>query len=818
MTRSDIDLPDVMVASVSRVAVRYPESGYLDLLARLATSGRMTSPEVLAWARAEHLDGDGTGDPSSLDFVKPHNLAGFALAVAALIDTDVQGQNGRLEDVARLLELAYWAGPRPGLAAQHRDLWLDALFLTGSTQRYPYVRKDAIQSRNWRVTVDEMNPYLSGSSPDASEFRFLAELSRVFTESGLSALHLPDGSAEPLHRIGALTEKASCEGPLVSVVIPAFNPEVGPPFSVTSIVRQSWTNLEVLICDDGSGPRGAEILRQWADVDSRVRVIRSEHNGGAYAAMNVGLAHARGEFVTFQGSDDWSHPQRIERQVGAVRDQPEAMGTLSHMVRVDDRLALTVMGYSAAGVNASSLLFRRTPVLQRLGGMDSVRRAGDNEFVGRIRAVFGADAVPVLPEILALVRRTPGSLSRSDMRLLFRHPARAHYRSGYRRWHEHIAAEGSSGWVPPPQRAPIPALSRISGVPDAAPEHLDVAVCGSMARNAPSAPDVAAEVIALAGTGAQVGIADFPGPLDLSVIPRGPAGALLDLVTSGSLAWLLPDERWSADLAIIKDPAAVTYLGDSLNQATVKTVLLVADYSFTDRYDPAEVEVVVARSCGALVRWLPATGFIADALRHHVDPIAVLAPRLWGVAPAASGDWARAPQLLVGVIAPPAGLSAAAVTRWEERHVPQAPHTQVWSRVSADSSPVRSRLKRDVTSIERRHMSEGEFLSAVSYLVVPPTPGRGAHLDPRIIRGLTRGCVVLADPAYRDHFGDALLYTDDLSPDEWIETHAVQPDLYRLQQDRAQHFLNTRLSSHAMRATLDSALVATRHVAVGETP
>lgn len=806
MTRPD--LPAINLMAIGRACARHTASGYPDLLARSATAGVMDSGGLLSWARAH------SADPTQLtrgeqgigvDNLDTDKLCGFARVLAALVGGDTT-----VQDVADVLHVAHRVSGCRGLGADFRDLWLDALFLTGATEPYPYPRSRAVESRHWRVGVDELNPFLRPAGAPAGQAPWLAEFSRVFTEHGLSPLELSAGSGPPLHRLNAPTQTGPATiGPLVTVVMPAFDPDETALFALTSILRQSATNLEVLLCDDGSGPHGQEILAQWASLDPRVRVIRSEENRGAYAARNLGLTGARGEFVTFSDIDDWSHPQRIERQLQPLLQDPAAMGTMSRMARVDDRLGLTVLGYAAIGMNASSVLLRRVPVLRRLGGFDTVRRAADNEFVGRVRAVFGPDVVPVLPDVLALVQRTPGSLSRSDMRLLFRHPARAHYRSGYRRWHERIRTGEDSGWVPPPQRVPVPALSRISGVREPMPNHLDVVVLASAADNAPTSPDIAAEVTALAGAGLRLGFAELPAPFDLTVPVRPPAETMVDLTGSGALRWLLAEDGFVTDLAVVRDPAAIDYLGTVLAPAGIRTALLVADYAPGGRYEPARVEAFLTGSCGASVRWLPASAAIAAELAGRIgSDNTLLPPRLWGVVPPVRPTgWESSPQPLVGMVPPSDRLPAEVLATWVQTLVPHDPRTRLWCLTRNARLP--EQLGRPVFFPGRPRLSEHTFLRQISYLTVPPTPGRGPHLDRDVIRALHYGCVVFLDPAYRPHFGEAALYPDDRPVDEWIGLHAERPELYRRQQERTALFLKAHLSTEALQDTVRTVLHAT---------
>ena len=98
---------------------------------------------------------------------------------------------------------------------------------------------------------------------------------------------------------------------LISVVIPVFNVEPYLNKCMTSIVQQSYKELEIIVVDDGSTDNSSQICDEWAVRDSRVRVIHKE-NGGLSDARNAGLAVATGRYISFVDSDDWLQPQFME--------------------------------------------------------------------------------------------------------------------------------------------------------------------------------------------------------------------------------------------------------------------------------------------------------------------------------------------------------------------------------------------------------------------------------------------------------------------------------------------------------------------------
>jgi glycosyltransferase involved in cell wall biosynthesis len=112
--------------------------------------------------------------------------------------------------------------------------------------------------------------------------------------------------------------------PLVTVICPAYNAGDDLEPSVRSILDQTHRDLELIVVDDGSVDGSVDRLEASVS-DPRLRILR-QPNGGKGAAMNNGIAHARGEFYAVQDSDDISHPTRIARQLDHLVRNPDLTG------------------------------------------------------------------------------------------------------------------------------------------------------------------------------------------------------------------------------------------------------------------------------------------------------------------------------------------------------------------------------------------------------------------------------------------------------------------------------------------------------------
>ncbi len=105
--------------------------------------------------------------------------------------------------------------------------------------------------------------------------------------------------------------------PLITVLMPIFNGARYLSEALESVQKQTYSNLEILLINDGSTDSSAEIVEKFAQIEKRAVVVNKQ-NTGLIDTLNVGLNAANGRWIARLDQDDIAHPMRIERQVEAV--------------------------------------------------------------------------------------------------------------------------------------------------------------------------------------------------------------------------------------------------------------------------------------------------------------------------------------------------------------------------------------------------------------------------------------------------------------------------------------------------------------------
>ncbi|MBR3640164.1 MAG: glycosyltransferase family 2 protein [Clostridia bacterium] len=110
---------------------------------------------------------------------------------------------------------------------------------------------------------------------------------------------------------------------LVSVIMAAYNAEQYVEQAISSLQRQTYVNIEIIVCDDHSTDSTFDIISKIAESDPRIKVIRNDKNLLAASARNKCLSLAKGKYIAIQDADDLSRPDRIELLVKAIEEKPE---------------------------------------------------------------------------------------------------------------------------------------------------------------------------------------------------------------------------------------------------------------------------------------------------------------------------------------------------------------------------------------------------------------------------------------------------------------------------------------------------------------
>lgn len=112
-----------------------------------------------------------------------------------------------------------------------------------------------------------------------------------------------------------------CQGPKVSVIMPAYNHARFVRQAIDSVLSQSFEDLELLVTDDGSSDGTAEIIRGVHD--PRLRFVAFSENRGVCDAMNDAIGRAKGEYIAVLNSDDYFLPAKLEKQVSYLDSHAE---------------------------------------------------------------------------------------------------------------------------------------------------------------------------------------------------------------------------------------------------------------------------------------------------------------------------------------------------------------------------------------------------------------------------------------------------------------------------------------------------------------
>ncbi|HEV8430614.1 MAG TPA: glycosyltransferase [Pyrinomonadaceae bacterium] len=170
--------------------------------------------------------------------------------------------------------------------------------------------------------------------------------------------------------------------PLVSVIMPAYNTETYIGDSIQSVRNQTYRNWELLVVDDGSTDKTAEIIRSFAAQDSRVKYV-FQQNGRQAKARNTGIEKSSGTLLAFLDSDDLWLPEKLERQLQVMDEMNvDVVYSDGHIIyepgSIPGATSFRIVPGTVAGREMLDklLLHNHVPVQSVLVRLDCFRKAG----------------------------------------------------------------------------------------------------------------------------------------------------------------------------------------------------------------------------------------------------------------------------------------------------------------------------------------------------------------------------------------------------------------------------------------------------------
>jgi O-antigen biosynthesis protein len=241
-------------------------------------------------------------------------------------------------------------------------------------------------------------------------------------------------------------------GPLISVVVPAFNtPDRYLTPMVESVIRQSYPRWELCLVDASSDPDRSQAIVRASSRDDRIRLIRLDDNHGIAGNTNAGIEAARGDYVAFLDHDDTLAPFALNEVAAALLQAPDTDLFYSDEDKLSDRGDRRSRPFFKPGWSPDLFLavnylahfvVARTTLVRSVGGIRTgYEGAQDYDFI--LRVLQKAPKIHHVPRVSYHWRMAEGSNARDPSRKAYAEEA------GCRALREHLARMGIAATVEP---------------------------------------------------------------------------------------------------------------------------------------------------------------------------------------------------------------------------------------------------------------------------------------------------------------------------------------------------------------------------------
>lgn len=110
--------------------------------------------------------------------------------------------------------------------------------------------------------------------------------------------------------------------PAVSIILPVYNQGISLTRAIESVLQQTFSDWELIVVNDGSNDSSAIVAKKFAELYPQIKFLDKKHHGVS-AAINTGVAHANGLFVTTLGADDYYKPEHLQDNLDYIKNHPE---------------------------------------------------------------------------------------------------------------------------------------------------------------------------------------------------------------------------------------------------------------------------------------------------------------------------------------------------------------------------------------------------------------------------------------------------------------------------------------------------------------
>ena len=224
-----------------------------------------------------------------------------------------------------------------------------------------------------------------------------------------------------LKRKDTFSKQLSIRGGKVSILMPNYNNGKFIHKAIQSIIKQVYTNWELIIIDDVSTDNSVKIIESLMEkyANYPIKLVRNRVNMGVYHTLNNGLDYIQGEFITKLDPDDMFIPSRLAMDVYIMSKRRDILSVISKFVRFNDNNKIVT-----PSIFGESCMTFRTGVFQVLGKYMINRFGSDSEYMARFIRVFGVSKLFYLNQIsmYALSTNTQSQLTskyKRELRNLF---------------------------------------------------------------------------------------------------------------------------------------------------------------------------------------------------------------------------------------------------------------------------------------------------------------------------------------------------------------------------------------------------------------